>query len=81
MKKRVVKKAERVMLVDKVCELQMQIDEYERFIGDLLIMLTKREPQLVLVHKCGDFAGVVWEQTLKLIKEVKASEAQNLKEE
>lgn len=84
MKKRVIKKAERMMLVDKLCELQTQIDEYERFLGDLFIMLHKREPQVVIEHQCSDFAGMLWNDTLELIREnetLKAQlEAQNLNE-
>jgi len=74
MKRRVVKKVERMQLVDKVCELQRQIDEYDRFLGDLLIMLNKKEPQTVIKHECGDWADWIWEKVRDLIKENKEHE-------
>lgn len=69
MKRRVVKKVENGLMVDKICELQARIDEYERFLGDLLIMLSKRKPQVVLQHDAGDFSDWIWDETRKLIKE------------
>ena len=69
MKNRVVKKVEKRMLVDKVCELQREICEHERFEGDLFVMLMKGEPQLVLEHQCGDLARLVWDKVRDLLKE------------
>lgn len=69
MKSRVVKKVEKGQLVVAVCSLQRTICEYERFLGDLLIMLSKRKPQCVLEHDCGEFAGWIWDETKKLIEE------------
>lgn len=69
MKSRVVKKVEKGQMVEAVCSLQRQICEYQRFLGDLLIMLSKRKPQIVIKHDCDDFAEWVWDQTAKLIKE------------
>lgn len=79
MKNRVVKKVEKRMLVDKVCELQQEICEHDRFEGDLLVMLMKGEPQFVLEHKCGDYAGLIWNKVRDLLKENKGL-AQKLKE-
>lgn len=74
MKNRVVKKVERKMLVDKLCELQREICEHERFEGDLLIMLAKRVPQCVLKHDVenGDW---IWDEVRKLINENKELKA------
>lgn len=69
MKKRVIKKVEKRLIVDKLCELQKTIDEYERFMGDLFIMLNKRQPQVVLQHDAGYFSDWIWNETRKLIKE------------
>ena len=41
MKQRVERKVERSMMASKICELQHTIDEYERFIGDLPILVIK----------------------------------------
>lgn len=69
MKKRVVKKVERMMLVDKVCELQRLVCEHERFLGDLLILVaTKKTDNLVLKHGV-ETGGYIWEEIVKLIKE------------
>jgi hypothetical protein len=81
MKNRTVKKVERMVLVDKVCELQCKIDEYERFLGDLFIMLKRRMPQTVIKHECGDFAGLIWDETAKLINENSSLAAQNLQKD
>lgn len=69
MKKRIIKKVERRLIVDKICELQERIDEYDRFLGDLLIMLTKRKPQVVIKHYAGCFADMIWDEAANLIKE------------
>ena len=73
MKKRVVKKVVRMSLVEKVCELQMGIDEYDRFLGDLMLMLITNNPKhqalasdLPLHH---DFANEIWTRVIKLMKE------------
>lgn len=69
MKSRVVKKVEKGQMVVAICELQRTICEYQRFLGDLLIMLSKRKPQCVLKHDCDEFADWIWDETAKLIKE------------
>lgn len=71
MKKRLVKKVERMALVDKVCELQSYIDEYERYLGDLLIMVLKKAPQSVVEHSVpgDDKMGWIWEKVRDLIEE------------
>ena len=69
MKSRVVKKVEKGQFVVAVCSLQRIICEYQRFLGDLLIMLSKRKPQCVVKHDCGEFADWIWDETAKLIKE------------
>lgn len=75
-------------VVDKVStalHLQSDVDEYQRFLGDLLIMLVKREPQCVLEHSIpgDDKMGWIWDEVHKLIKEnkgLKEELAQSLKE-
>ena len=69
MKQRVVKKVEKRMLVDKVCDLQREICEYDRFIGDLVVMLSKGQPKVVLEHKCHELAGWVWDLVYNLIQD------------
>lgn len=69
MKKRVIKKVEKRLIVDKLCELQKKIDEYERFLGDLLVMLSRKKSSVVIKHECGDYAGWIWDETERLIKE------------
>ena len=73
MKRRLIKKVERMMLVDKVCELQRGIDEYDRFLGDLMLMLITKNPE----HKAlasdlarnHDYANEIWGRVVNLIKE------------
>ena len=74
MKNRIAKKAEKRMLVDKLCELQREICEHERFEGDLLVMLSKRVPQCVIEHDVenGDW---IWDEVRKLINENKELKA------
>lgn len=74
------------MIVEKLCELQSIIDEYERFHGDLFIMLAKRRTgQIFLKHKVpGDnFMEFIWDKCERLIEEneeLKAKTAQDLQE-
>lgn len=69
MKKRVAKKVERMALVDTVLQLQRQIDEYERYLGDLLIMILKGKEQVSLVHS-GIWEGkLIWNKVKELIEE------------
>lgn len=72
MKRRIVKKVERMQLVDKVCELQRQIDEYERYMGDILIMLFREEPQKVIEHTGIWEGNTIWNRIKELIAENKA---------
>ena len=62
------------MLVDKLCELQREICEHERFEGDLLVMLSKRVPQCVIEHDVenGDW---IWDAVRDLIEENKEMKA------
>lgn len=103
MKTRVKKKQDKALLnFSLVCEriaanvvekvsnaihLQRDIDEYDRFLGDLLIMLSKGEPQCVIEHSVqgDDKMGWIWDEVHKLIKEnkelkAKLAVAQSLKE-
>lgn len=74
MKNRIARKAEKRMLTDKLCELQREICEHERFEGDLLVMLSKRVPQCVIEHNVenGDW---IWDEVRKLINENKELKA------
>lgn len=72
MKQRIVKKVERRMLVDKVCELQREIDEHDRFLGDLMLMLVKNNPDhmvLKYAFTTNDYANFIWKKAQELIKE------------
>ena len=79
-----------INVIDKVSyafHLQRDIDEYERFLGDMLIMLIKGEPQCVIEHSVqgDDKMGWIWDEVRKLIKEnkelkAKLALAQDLKE-
>ena len=63
-------------LVDKVCELQSQVCEYERFLADLLLMLIEKDPDRNAVeHEVPDpgLADSVWATAKKLLQ------ARNLK--
>ena len=68
MKSRVVKKVERRMLVDKVCELQREICEYDRFLYDLVIMISRREASTVREHGCHEWAGWIWDHIRDMIE-------------
>lgn len=74
MENRIARKAEKRTLADKLCELQREICEHERFEGDLLIMLSKRVPQCVIEHDVenGDW---IWDEVRKLINENKELKA------
>ena len=69
MRRRVANKVERQSLVDKVCELQRQICEYERYVKDLAVMLAKGEVLTVVKHEVPYPADWVWDEIRKIIKE------------
>ena len=71
MKNRVVKKVEKRMLVDKVCELQREICEHERFEGELLVMLVKRNPEMTVIKHgdSSDYFDIIWDRVVELLKE------------
>lgn len=77
MKNRVVKKVERKMLADKLCELQREICEHERFEGDLLVMLCtgKTGTRHLCYGSSVDFMDSIWDKVRDLViqnKELKA---------
>ena len=99
MKKRVANKSDKKLtnlaivceriantVVDKVSgalKLQATIDEYQRFLGDLLIMTIKGEQQCVVEHNVdGDqYMTLIWNNVRSIIKEnkdLKAKLAQDL---
>lgn len=72
MKRRIEKKVERSMMASKICELQQKIDEYNRFLGDLTIMLVKKTPGMWVIehHVEGDnYMSWIWGECEKLLKE------------
>lgn len=72
MKRRIEKKVERSMMASKICELQQKIDEYNRFLGDLTIMLAKRTPNMWCIEHYveGDnYMSWIWNECVKLLKE------------
>lgn len=69
MKRRVRNKVERQSLTEKVCELQREICEYERFVRDLTVMLYKEEILTVVKHDLPYPAGAVWDKVKEIINE------------
>lgn len=72
MKRRIENKVERSMMTSKICELQQKIDEYNRFLGDLTIMLVKKAPDMWCVEHDveGDISiSWVWDKCAELLKE------------
>lgn len=65
------KKPVKLSMPELLCAQQRHICEYERFCGDLLIMLVKGEHHPVIQHVGvwnGDF---IWDECVKLIEENK----------
>jgi hypothetical protein len=54
-------------LVDKVCELQRQLCEYERYVNNLAIMLSKGEAQTVRKHDVPYPADWVWDKIRDMV--------------
>jgi hypothetical protein len=60
--------------VEKICELQRKLDEYERFNGELFLMLYNRDVKRQFVRFIKDdvpFCDDIIEQVKRLIEEVK----------
>ena len=67
MKGRIEKKVERSMMASKICELQRTIDEYERFVGDLLMLVIKKEDRWVIEHDLPNSrASFLWDEVCKM---------------
>lgn len=65
-----------VSLVEKVCQLQSQVCEYERFLADLLLMLVEKDADRNAVQHDVPSQGLtdgVWATAKKLLQ------ARNLK--
>jgi hypothetical protein len=59
--------------VEKICDLQRKLDEYERFHGELFLMLYNRDVKRRFVRFVGDdvpFGDDIIEQVKRLIEEV-----------
>lgn len=60
--------------VEKICDLQRKLDEYERFHGELFLMLYNRDVKRQVVRFIKDdvpFCDGIIEQVKRLIEEVK----------
>jgi hypothetical protein len=60
--------------VEKICELQRKLDEYERFHGELFLMLYNRDVKRQFVRFSEDevpFSEDIIKEVKKLIEEVK----------
>ena len=68
MKKRKVKRSP-LDIVDRCIELQYQLDEHRRFLGDLLIMLAHPEKDHISIEHDVDMADSIWEKTQKMIND------------
>lgn len=73
MKSRVAKKVEKSLMAAKICELQREICEHERFLGDLLVMLCcdGQENRKFIKHGTAncDYFEPVWDRVVALVKE------------
>ena len=72
MNRRVRNKVEKQTCADKICELQRDICEHERFLGDLLIMLSRpKQDRHFIVHrtKSCEYFESVWDMVCDLMKE------------
>ena len=63
--------------VEKICEMQRKLDEYERFYGELFIMLVNRDVkrQFVAIDPYDvPYGKAILEQVKKLIEQCSTSE-------
>ena len=67
MKKRKIKRSP-LDIVDRCIDLQAELDEHRRFLGDLTVMLSKRVPQCVVQHEVWG-ADWIWDKVYELISE------------
>ena len=78
MKQRVERKVERSMMASKICELQQTIDEYERFIGDLLILVIKGDRWALQHDLPNSNADMLWSEVCKLKEKVAQFSQENV---
>lgn len=63
--------------VEKICEMQRKLDEYERFHGELFIMLVNRDIKRQFVSIDPDdvlYGKAILDQVKKLIEQCSTSE-------
>lgn len=56
--------------IEKICELQAEIDGYHRFVMDLLVSLIKREHRMFVVHdetRDKHAIDTIWDELDKLL--------------
>ena len=56
-------------IVNRCIDLQEQLDEHRRFLGDLVIILAKPERSHMAIKHDVDKAEFIWDQIYKLINE------------
>lgn len=72
----IFRRAERVSIAEKLCELQQQVDEDRRYLGDLMIMLHHPlDEHISLEHDTWD-GGYVMKRVRELIAENRRLKAQ-----
>ena len=89
MKKRVVKKhrdivEETLAYLDRILGVQYELDEANRFLGDLLVILLDRDTEHKCLEHMNDFATPIYREVCALINEnrdLKERLAQNLQED
>lgn len=72
MNRRTRSKVEKQTYADKICELQRDICEHERFLGDLLIMLYRpKQDRNFIKHetKSCEYFESVWDRVCELMEE------------
>ena len=68
-RKVIFRRAERVSIAEKLCELQQQVDEDRRYLGDLMIMLHHPlDEHISIEHDTWD-NGFVMKRVCELIAE------------
>ena len=67
--------------IEKICELQSEIDGYKRFLRDFMVSIIHREHRYFVVHHETTMSNVIdtiWDEYDKLLDEAKL--AQDLQE-
>lgn len=61
--------------VNRICEMQKEIDQYDYFLANLLIRLCQPDAQVIGIETNSPYSNIIWEEIDKLLNQIKTSKS------